>query len=175
MQKCMQFDIIELESGQIALYFNRGRNTNMSEFKDKREQSTETGSAVNISNEVIAAIAGIAATEIEGVTGMSGGVAAGIAEKLGAKKNPQKGVKVSVTEEGAVIDVMIVVAFGVRIPELAWEVQENVKASVESMTGLNVVSVNVSVEGVSFEKKKKAPKSEDIIDAEGEEETKEEE
>lgn len=144
----------------------------MSENKDIREeinQEADTGE-INISNEVIASIAGIAAAEIEGVAGMAGGVASGIAEKFGAKKNPQKGVKVTTSPEGAVIDVLIVVAFGVRIPELAWEVQSNVKNSVESMTGTEVLRVNVFVEGVNFEKKKKAPKSADIIDADSEEE-----
>lgn len=144
------------------------------EIKNEVINESESGK-INISNEVIASIAGIAATEIEGVSGMAGGVASGIAEKLGAKKNPQKGVKVTVSPEGAVIDLLIVVAFGVRIPELAWEVQENVKNSVESMTGTEVLRVNVSVEGVSFEKKKKAPKPKDIIDAETEEADEEEE
>lgn len=143
----------------------------MNENKDLREEITNEaeGGKINISNEVIASIAGIAATEIEGVAGMAGSVASGIAEKFGAKKNPQKGVKVTVSPEGAVIDLLIVVAFGVRIPELAWEIQENVKNSVESMTGTEVLRVNVFVEGVSFEKKKKAPKSEDIIDDDVEE------
>lgn len=145
--------------------------------KDIREQilkDDETGK-VNISNEVIASIAGIAATEIEGVAGMAGGVASDIAHKLGVKKNPQKGVKVAVTGEGATIDLLIVVEFGVRIPELCWEIQENVKNSVESMTGTNVLSVNIFVEGVSFEKQKKAPKPEEIIDDDTEEaETQEE-
>ena len=134
--------------------------------KDIREQilkDDETGK-INISNEVIASIAGIAATEIEGVAGMAGGVASDIAHKFGVKKNPQKGVKVTVTPEGATIDLLIVVEFGVRIPELAWEIQENVKSSVESMTGTDVLSVNVFVEGVSFEKQKKAVKPEEIID-----------
>ena len=58
---------------------------------------------VNISDEVVATIAGIAAAEIEGVADMSGGVVGGIAERLGAKKSPQKGVKVDVTPDGAVI------------------------------------------------------------------------
>ena len=116
----------------------------------------------------MASIAGIAASEVEGVTGMSRGVAYEIAEKLGAKKNPQKGVKVSVGADGAVIDLFIVVAFGVRIPELAWEVQENVKNNVESMTGIDVLKVNVCIEGVSFEKEKKAKKTkaEKSVDAE---------
>lgn len=111
---------------------------------------------VNISDDVVATIAGIAATEIEGVAGMSGSALDAISQKLGAKKSPQKGVKVSVTPDGAVIDLYIVVSFGVRIPELAWEVQENVKNSVESMTGIDVLKVNVRIEGVSFENEKKA-------------------
>lgn len=109
---------------------------------------------VNISDEVVATIAGIAASEIEGVAGMAGGALDTLSEKLGAKKSPQKGVKVSVSEEGAVVDLYIVVNFGVRIPELAWEIQENVKNSIESMTGIEVLKVNVRVEGVSFEKEK---------------------
>lgn len=136
--------------------------------KDIREQILKDDEAgkINISNEVIASIAGIAATEIEGVAGMAGGVASDIAKKLGVKKNPQKGVKVAVTPEGATIDLLITVEFGVRIPELAWEIQENVKNSVESMTGTDVLSVNVFVEGVNFEKQKKSPKPEEIIDDE---------
>jgi len=136
----------------------------MSEIKDKREE-VAAESEVNISNEVIASIAGIATMEIDGVTGMAGGVAADFVEKLGAKKNPQKGVKATVTDEGTIIDVMIVIAFGKRIPDLAWEIQENVKSSVESMTGINVLKVNVFVEGVSFEKKKKPTKNADADDA----------
>lgn len=132
----------------------------MRENKDIIEEITieEDTGKINISDDVVASIAGIAATEIEGVTGMSRGVAYDIAERFGAKKNPQKGVKVSVTADGAVIDLFIMVAFGVRIPELAWEVQENVKNSVESMTGINVLKVNVCVEGVSFDKEKKEKK-----------------
>ncbi len=135
---------------------------NMSEIKDKNEEYS-VDREVSISNEVIASIAGIATMEIDGVTGMAGGVAADIVEKLGAKKNPQKGVKASITDDGAVIDVMVVIEFGKRIPELAWEIQENVKSSVESMTGINVATVNVFVEGVSFEKKKKTPKAPEMV------------
>lgn len=131
-----------------------------------KEELNNKESNINISNDVVAAIAGIAANEIEGVTGMAGGMASDFAQKLGVKKNPQKGVKVNVSPEGAVIDLLITVAFGVRIPELAWEVQENVKSSVESMTGIEVLKVNVFVEGITFEKKKKEPKTEDIIDEE---------
>ncbi|MBO5059764.1 MAG: Asp23/Gls24 family envelope stress response protein [Clostridia bacterium] len=137
----------------------------MEENKNIIEEITleEDTGKVNISDDVVATIAGIAAAEIEGVTGMSGGVAHDIAEMLGAKKSPQKGVKVSVTPEGATIDLYIVVAFGVRIPELAWEVQENVKNSVETMTGIDVQKVNVRIEGVSFEKEKKPEKKDDDV------------
>ncbi|MHB1421543.1 MAG: Asp23/Gls24 family envelope stress response protein, partial [Bacillota bacterium] len=91
----------------------------------------------------------IAATEIEGVAGMSGGIAGGIAEMLG-RKNLTKGVKVEVGEKETAIDLFIVVEFGVRIPDVALNVQENVKKAVESMTGLNTVEVNVHVQGVVF-------------------------
>lgn len=136
----------------------------MDENKDIIEEITleESTGNVNISDEVVAAIAGIAAGEIDGVAGMYGSVVGGIAEKLGAKKNPQKGVKVSVTPDGAVIDLLIVVDFGVRIPELAWEVQENVKNSVETMTGIDVLKVNVRIVGVSFDKENKKTEPETV-------------
>lgn len=114
---------------------------------------------VNISDEVVASIAGIAANEIDGVSGMAGSFAGGIAEILGAKKNPQKGVKIDIKPEGAVIDLFIVVEFGKRIPELAWNIQENVKNSVETMTGIEVLKVNVHIEGISFEKPGKPEKT----------------
>lgn len=113
---------------------------------------------VNISDEVVATIAGIAACEIKGIAGMSGNALDVISQKLGAKKSPQKGVKVVVNPDGAVIDLYIVVEFGIRIPELAWEVQENVKNSVESMTGIEVLKVNIHIEGVSFEQEKEKKK-----------------
>lgn len=135
---------------------------NMEENKNIIDEVTleEDTGKVNISDEVVAAIAGIAASEIEGVAGMSGGMAHDIAEMFGAKKSPQKGVKISIAPEGAVIELYLNVEFGVRIPELAWEVQENVKNSVETMTGIDVQKVNVHIEGVSFEKEKKAKKAE---------------
>ena len=123
----------------------------------------EDGGKVNISDDVVATIAGIAANEIEGVYGMSGSVAAGIAEKLGAKKSLQKGVKVDIKPEGSVIDLYVTVEFGVRIPELSWNIQENVKNSVETMTGISVSKVNIHVDGVHFkeEEKPKKPKKQE--------------
>ena len=110
---------------------------------------------IKIAVDVVATIAGIAANEIEGVAGMCGNLAGGIAEFLGNKKNPAKGVKVDMKEDSAVIDLFIIAEYGIRIPELAWEIQENVKNSVESMTGLTIEKVNIHVDGVSFEKEKK--------------------
>ena len=112
---------------------------------------TEEVGGVKIADEVVAIIAGIAATEIAGVAGMSGGLAGGIAEMLG-RKNLSKGVKVEVGEKEAAIDLYIIVEYGSRIPDVAWEIQERVKKSVETMTGLNVVEVNIHIQGVNIEK-----------------------
>jgi len=125
--------------------------------ESQKDTYTEKGN-IKISGEVVATIAGIAAGEINGVAGMCGTIAGGIAEFLGNKKNPSKGVKVEITDESTIIDLYIVVEYGIRIPDLAWELQENVKASVESMTGLNVEKVNIHVDGVSFEKEPKKKK-----------------
>lgn len=119
------------------------------------QQTTEEYGKVTFADEVVAIIAGLAATEIQGVAAMSGGIAGGIVEKLG-KKNLSKGVKVEVGEKETAIDLFIVVDYGVRIPELAWNVQENVKKAVETMTGLNVIEVNIHIQGVNFEKATKS-------------------
>ena len=118
--------------------------------KDLPEKTTfaEVGS-IKIADEVVAIIAGLAATEVKGVAGMSGGIVGGIAELVG-KKNPSKGVKVEVGEKEAAVDLFVIVEFGVRIPEVAHEIQRNVKKSIESMTGLKVVEINVHVQGVAF-------------------------
>lgn len=119
------------------------------EKKDIIERhETELGT-IRIADEVVAIIAGLAATEIKGVAGMSGGLAGGIAEMLG-RKNLARGVKVEVGEKEAAVDMFVIVEYGVRIPDVATRIQENVKNAIESMTGLNVVEVNVNVQGVVF-------------------------
>ena len=105
--------------------------------------------AIRIADEVVSIIAGLAATEVGGIAGMSGGIAGGIAEMLG-RKNFAKGVKVEVGEKEAAVDLYIIVKYGVRIPDIALAVQENVKQAIETMTGLSVVEVNVHVQGVGF-------------------------
>ncbi len=116
------------------------------------ELNDEKQDTVKISPDVVATIAGVATTEIEGVAGMCSTFAGGLAEKLGAKKNPAKGIKVEIKEKSVVIDLYIIVEFGIRIPELAWEIQESVKNNVETMTGLSVEKVNVHIDGISFKK-----------------------
>lgn len=113
-----------------------------------REEQTRLGS-IRIADEVVKIIAGLAATEVPGVAGMSGGVVGGIAEMLG-RKNLSKGVKVEVGEKEAAVDIFVVVEYGVRIPDMAAQIQENVKNAIEKMTGLTVVEVNVNVQGVVF-------------------------
>ena len=106
---------------------------------------------VSYANDVIAIIAGLAATEVEGVAGMSGGISDGIADILG-RKNLTRGVKVEVGNEEAAVDLVMVLNYGVRINEVCVEVQESVKKAIESMTGLHVVEVNIHVMGIKFDK-----------------------
>jgi uncharacterized alkaline shock family protein YloU len=118
--------------------------------KELQEQAIQTEEGtVKIADEVVAIIAGLAAAEVKGVAGMSGGIVGGIAEFVG-KKNLSKGVKVEVGEKEAAVDVYVIVDFGVRIPEVAHEIQRNIKKSIESMTGLAVVEINVHIQGVSL-------------------------
>ena len=114
-----------------------------------KEENTENG--IEISNDVIAVIAGVAVSEVSGVASMSGGFAGGITEAIKGKKNLAKGIKVEATEKEAKIDVNIIVEFGSRIPDVAFEIQNRVKKAVENMTGIKVTDVNVNVQGVNTE------------------------
>lgn len=116
------------------------------------ENTKEYGS-VKISEDVISVIAGIAATEIPGISGMSSGITGGITDMLGMA-NPSKGVKVELGTKEVAIDVYIVVDFGENIIEVSKKVQENVKKTIETMTGLEVVEVTVNVQGINVSKEK---------------------
>jgi len=116
------------------------------------------GGNIRIANEVVGIIAGLAATEVDGVAGMSGGVVDGLAELL-KKKNMAKGVKVEVGERQAAVDLYVILEYGARVPEVAYTIQENVKRAIESMTGLEVVEVNVHIQGVEFKSEEKAEES----------------
>ncbi|MEE1049035.1 MAG: Asp23/Gls24 family envelope stress response protein [Clostridia bacterium] len=108
----------------------------------------ENNGTVNISDEVVAVIASLAASEVKGVVGMVSNMASGIAELLG-KKNLSKGVKITKDEAGVKLDLSIIVEYGAKIPDVAWDVQDKVKNEVESMTGLDIAAVNVSVDSVN--------------------------
>lgn len=117
------------------------------EEQNQLEESTEN-EGIQISNDVIAVISGVAVSEVQGVSSMAGGFAGGISEVFSGKKNMSKGIKVDKTENKAKIDVNIIVEYGSRIPDVAYEIQNRVKKSVEGMTGFKVEEVNVHVQGV---------------------------
>ena len=125
----------------------RKENENTSEIIET--ETTEENEGIQISNDVIAVIAGVAVSEVQGVSSMAGGFAGGISEVLSGKKNLAKGIKVDKEENKVKIDVNIIVEYGTRIPDIAFEIQNRVKTSVENMTGLEVEEVNVHVQGVN--------------------------
>ena len=126
----------------------------------------EGNNGIKIANDVISVIAGVAVSEVPGVASMAGGFAGGITEVLSGKKNLSKGIKVDADEKEVRIDVNIIVEYGSRIPDVAYEIQTRVKKSVENMTGLKVSEVNVHVQGVKTEKEveEKEENEEDKID-----------
>ena len=117
---------------------------------NNEEISLANNNAIKIADDVVAVIAGVAVSEIPGVANMAGGFAGGITEVLSGKKNLAKGIKVDVGEKDTKIDVNIIVEYGTRIPDVAYEIQTKVKKAVETMTGLKVVEVNVHVQGVNI-------------------------
>ena len=116
---------------------------------DKSRTLTSELGGIHIDDEVVTIIAGLAAVEIEGVAGMSGDFAGGVAEALG-RKNLSKGVKVELGGQEVTVELFLEVEYGSRIPDVAWTVQEKVKKAIETMTGLTVANVNIHVQGVSF-------------------------
>ena len=138
--------------------------------KDEEIVLNEGENNIEISDDVVAVIAGMAASEVSGVAEMAGGFAGGISEVLSGKKNLAKGIKVEILDNKETrIDVNIIVEYGARIPDVAFEIQKRVKKSVENMTGLSVLEVNVHVQGVSTvqleDKKQEEAKSEEKEDA----------
>ena len=108
---------------------------------------------VRIADEVVAIIAGLAATEVEGVSSMAGNNTNELVSKLGMK-NLSKGIKVDVQEQVVKVDVALNIRFGYAIPEVSTKVQERVKSAIENMTGLEVSNINVRIAGVNLEKRK---------------------
>ncbi len=139
------------------------------EIIELEEEIKTENEGIQISNDVVAVISGVAVSEVPGVAGMAGGFAGGISEVFSGKKNLAKGIKVEVTENHAKIDVNIIVEYGSRIPDVAFEIQNRVKKAVESMTGLNVEEVNVHVQGVNTDSAKAESKIEELENNEQEE------
>ena len=127
-------------------------NKDTIEKNETVEISEANNEEIKIADDVVSVIAGKAVSEISGVAGMAGGFAGGISEVFSGKKNLSKGIKVDVGEKEVKIDVNIIVEYGARIPDVAFEIQNRVKKSVENMTGLKVSEVNVHVQGVRTEK-----------------------
>lgn len=122
---------------------------------DERDTYTindnESIGKVQIADEVVAIIAGLAATEVEGVASLNGHITSDLVQRLG-KKNLAKGVRIEVTEGVVKVDLSLYLKYGYSIPETSGKVQEKVKSAIENMTGMEVSDVNISIAGVDVEK-----------------------
>ena len=135
-------------------------DTKLATTQDATAVKKESNGTITFANEVIATIAGLAAVDIPGVAGMSGG----FTELLG-RKILSKGIKVEVGTEEVAVDIAIVVEYGTPVPEIAQNIQMAVMKAIETMTGLKVVEVNLNVQGIKFKeaspvRKEKEPKEE---------------
>ena len=124
--------------------------------QDKRNTHTlhhdkETIGEGQIADEVVAIIAGLAATEVEGVASMAGNITNELVGRLGMK-NLSKGVKVDVLDTSVSVDLTLTMEYGYSIPEVCAQVQDRVKSAIENMTGLSVIDVNVKIAGVNIDK-----------------------
>jgi len=115
--------------------------------------SDDTGlGKVEIAPEVIEVITGIAASEVDGISSMRGNFATGVVERFG-KKSHTKGVKVELTENGVLIDLYVVLIFGVSIPKVAQQLQTNIRQTLKNMTALEIAEINVHVVGIQMDTK----------------------
>ena len=112
-------------------------------------QEDDDFGTVKIADDVVASIAGIAATEVEGVVSMAGNIGNELKSKMGVK-NLAKGVKVEVIGKSVKADIALIVEYGYSIPAISQKVQEKVKSTIENMTGLTVTDVNIRIAGVNM-------------------------
>lgn len=112
-------------------------------------QEDDDFGTVKIADDVVAVIAGLAATEVEGVVSMAGNISNELMSKMG-RKNLAKGVKVEVIGKSVKADLALIVAYGHNIPAVSQKVQEKVKSTIENMTGLEVTDVNIRIAGVNM-------------------------
>ncbi len=125
----------------------------MPENKNQEHAAGETVNAygsIRISEDAIAGIVSMVAAQIKGISAMSGSMTSGLTEMLG-KKNLTKGVKVELNDQDVIIALYVFVEYGVKIPKLALEIQNQVRDSIQTMTGLRVKEVNIYVQGVTFD------------------------
>ena len=121
----------------------------MAEDRKGIRLKTDTMGEVQVADEVVAIIAGLAATEVEGVTSMGGNITKDLVSRLGIK-NLSKGIRVSVEEDQVSVNLTLNIAYGYAIPEVSRKVQERVKTAIENMTGLQVADVNVRIAEVDM-------------------------
>lgn len=129
----------------------------MSEFDEQSTRDLEDDASdlfdssdnMMITDEAIAVMAGVATSEVRGVAGMSGGFAGGIAEVFG-RRNLSKGVKVVTKNDTTTVDLYVIVKYGYRIPDLAYEIQETVKSTIENLSGIEVDAVNIHIQGIDY-------------------------
>ena len=125
-------------------------------MSEEKKTSTEVSKVepecgrIVFADEVVATIAALAVSDVDGVSSLSGGVVEGITEMIG-KKNVTKGVKVEVGTEEAAVDVSVSIKYGYKIKEVCEKIQQAIKSAIETMTGLRVVEINVFVQSVVFE------------------------
>lgn len=118
--------------------------------KNGRSENSDAMGTVKIANDVVAMIAGLAATEVDGVSSMSGNITNELMEKVGMKKQT-KGVKVDILEGNVSVDLALTLEYGFNIPDTCGKVQEKVKSAIETMTGFSVSDVNIRIIGIKMQ------------------------
>lgn len=121
------------------------------EIRTHKIENEETFGEVRIADEVVAIIAGLAASEVEGVASMAGNVTRDLIGKLGMK-SLSKGVKITMDEKTVHVALAINIRYGYSVPTTCQQIQEKVKTAIETMTGLEVAEVNVKIVNVTMEK-----------------------
>ena len=121
----------------------------MAEDRKGIKLKADTMGEVQVADEVVAIIAGLAATEVDGVTSMGGNITKDLVSRLGIK-NLSKGIRVSVEEDKVSVYLTLNIAYGYALPEVSQKVQERVKGAIENMTGLQVAGVNVRIAEVDM-------------------------
>lgn len=147
-EKSKDIDNVDQNLNKTEIEQNGNENINNAANSDNIEIATN----LSISEDVISIIAGLAASEVDGIAGMSLGFVDGLNQFLGNNKKYAKGVKVELDGKRVTIDLFVNVKYGARIPDIAWSAQNAVKTAVENMTGLEVVAVNINVQDIIFDK-----------------------